>query len=205
MPNRQPDLFSYVVDTDSGFAPNPYGDICTLACCKSSIRQNANIGDWIIGTTKSPNTGRLVYAMQVDRSLTFDLYWDYPEYEHKKPCKNNMCGDNIYKKGTNGVLVQMKNISHGEEHFQSDTKVNRVLISKTFYYFGQEAPEIPSQHKNIIKKGRGYKRTRPTAKNYDVVTEFLEWLQNNFKQGVHGNPAHLKKKCKLPDIKLCKH
>ena len=51
---RQPDLFSYTVDTDSGFAPNPFGGICTLACCKPKIRQSANVQDWVIGTTPSP-------------------------------------------------------------------------------------------------------------------------------------------------------
>ena len=32
-------LFSYVVATDSGFAPNPFFGLCTLACCKPAIRR----------------------------------------------------------------------------------------------------------------------------------------------------------------------
>lgn len=32
-------LFSYVVETDSGFAPNPFFGVCTLARCKPSIRR----------------------------------------------------------------------------------------------------------------------------------------------------------------------
>ena len=49
-------LFSYVVDRDLGFAPNPYGGFCTLAHCKFSISgkkkivELAKIGDWIAGT-----------------------------------------------------------------------------------------------------------------------------------------------------------
>jgi len=198
MDARLPYLFSYVVETDSGFAPNPFGGICTLACCKPKIRQYACIGDWIIGTTPSPDKGRLVYAMRVDRGLTFDLYWDYSEYECKKPSKDNGCGDNIYKMGENASLTQVKNISHDEKHFIKDTSVNRVLISKRFYYFGTESPTIPNQFKSIIHKVQGHKRVKTTSKNYDVVTRFIEWLQENFKQGVNGKPAHVKAKCKLP-------
>ena len=198
MTDRLPDLFSYIIDTDSGFAPNPFSSICTLACCKPKIRQYANIGDWIIGTTPSPDKGRLIYAMRVERGLTFDLYYEYPEYEIKKPNKGNGCGDNIYMKGSDGRLVQLPNLSHNEKHIKRDIGVNRVLISKTFYYFGMEAPKIPNQFKFIIHTVQGHKRIKPTSKNYSTVTEFLEWLEANFKQGIHGNPANLKEKCKIP-------
>jgi len=52
---RMPRLYSYVVDHDLGFAPNPFGGCCTLAKCKyGSKRRNivemAETGDWIAGT-----------------------------------------------------------------------------------------------------------------------------------------------------------
>ena len=130
MLNRPPDLFSYIVPKDCGFAPNPYGGVCTLACCKTPIRRYANVGDWVIGTTPAPDKEKLVYAMRVERGLTFDLYWEFPEYECKKPSKNNGCGDNIYKMGAGGELVQVKNLFHDEKHIKTDTSVNRVLISR---------------------------------------------------------------------------
>jgi hypothetical protein len=49
-------LFSYVVDHDNGFAPNPFGGLCTLAKCKygtpakRNVVELANEGDWVIGT-----------------------------------------------------------------------------------------------------------------------------------------------------------
>ena len=65
-------LFSYVVDHDLGFAPNPYGGFCTLAHCKfsSSGRKNivelAKVGDWIAGTAGvgplNAGHGKLIYA-----------------------------------------------------------------------------------------------------------------------------------------------
>ena len=198
MVKRLPDLFSYVIPTDSGFAPNPYGGLCTLACCKPKIRQYANVGDWIVGTTPAPEKGKLVYAMRVDRGLTFDLYWELPEYDCKKPNKSNGCGDNIYKMSAGGQLVQVQNLSHNERHIKTDTSVNRVLISKTFYYFGKESVVIPSKFISLIQSTQGHKRIKSNAKNYNVVTEFIEWLEKNFEQGIHGEPANIKAKCKLP-------
>jgi len=200
MTDRKPDFFSYIVTSDNGFAPNPYCGICTLACCKPNIRHSANVGDWIIGTTPSPDNGRLVYAMRVERGLTFDMYWDQPDYECKKPSKENGCGDNIYKKGPNGALVQVKNKSHSEAHFERDTHVNRVLISKNFYYFGKEAPEIPVKMRTLIHSVQGHKRIRPTDNQYIQATRLIEWLQENFKPGMIGEPRQPGAKCKLPPM-----
>jgi hypothetical protein len=202
MEKRQPNLFSYNMTSDDGFAPNPFGGICTLACCKPIIRKNANLGDWVIGTTRSSTSkARIVYAMRVDRGLTFELYWDFPEYECKKPNKNNGCGDNIYQKGRDAHLVQVKSIFHGKEHFKTDTSINRVLISKRFYYFGKEAVEIPDKFSSVVHTTQGHKTLKPNPPNSNkrnIVPLFLEWLQEKFEPGVHGEPAHIKPKCKLP-------
>lgn len=202
MVTRPPDLFSHIVQIDSGFAPNPYGGICTLACSEPKIRRYANVGDWIIGTSPAPEKGKLVYAMQMDRGLTFGLYWDFPEYECKKPNKNNGCGDNIYKLGTAGDLVQVKNLFHSEKQIKSDLSVNRVLISKTFYYFGKESVAIPQKFSSLIHSTRGHRRIKPTSSNYDLVTGFIDWIEKNFKQGAHGEPANPMKKCKLPVLDI---
>jgi len=42
-------VFIYVVDRDFGFAPNPFHGYCTLATCKAKIRNQARVGDWVIG------------------------------------------------------------------------------------------------------------------------------------------------------------
>jgi len=190
MKDRIPDLFSYIVETDSGFCPNPYGGICTLACCKPRIRYNAKIGDWIIGTTSSPIKTKLIYAMKVSRALTYDMYWNYPEYEGKKPNENNVRGDNIYRYGEAGEFIQLPNQSHSVKHFKTDTSVNRVLISKEFYYFGKESPEIPEQYRSIFHIGQGHSQIKPISKNSMAVSVFLQWLSDNFKQGMLGEPAH---------------
>lgn len=53
-------IYSYIVAEDNGFAPNPFGKACTLACCKPDIRQHAKTDDWILGFTPKPDDGRLV-------------------------------------------------------------------------------------------------------------------------------------------------
>ena len=70
-------LFSYVVARDYGFAPNPFHGRCTLATCKPRIRNAAAIGDWVIGTGSSTASkeGRLVYAMRITKTMTFNQYW----------------------------------------------------------------------------------------------------------------------------------
>src|SRR5688572_11205556 len=101
-PTSEAHLFSYILPHDSGFAPNPFGRVCTLACCKPVIRRTASPDDWVIGSTPAPNSGRLVYAMRITRALTFDLYWH--AYPDKRPSAHPR-GDNIYAPDSRGQLV----------------------------------------------------------------------------------------------------
>ena len=83
--------------------------------------------------------------MRIDRALTYDMYWKLHEYNIKKPTEENSCGDNIYHEGAKGTFIQAPNPFHTAHDLKRDTSVNRLLISKTFYYFGKEAPKIPSR------------------------------------------------------------
>ena len=58
-------LYSYIITRDYGFAPNPYGGMCTLATCKPVIRRKAQIGDWVaaIGGSSTPVSGKVVLMM----------------------------------------------------------------------------------------------------------------------------------------------
>lgn len=80
-------VYSYVVDHDNGYGPNPYFGLCTLCRCKYRKRRDvkrrnivelAEVGDWVIGTggasKQSAGHGRLVYAMRVDEKPT---RWKY--------------------------------------------------------------------------------------------------------------------------------
>ena len=81
------DVFSYVIEHDLGFAPNPFHGVCTLACCKPEIRKKAQVGDLILGmgAVKPKLSGHLCYWMWVDEVLSFDEYWADPRFRRKRP------------------------------------------------------------------------------------------------------------------------
>jgi len=81
-------LSAYIITVDAGFAPNPFGHYCTLACCKPTIRRNAKKDDIIVGTASahSPKPGHLVYAMRVKCVLPYQNYWSDSKFASRKPC-----------------------------------------------------------------------------------------------------------------------
>src|SRR4051794_22002633 len=95
-------VFTYVVEHDLGFAPNPFHGFCSLACCKPRIREKARLGDYILGTgaVKPKLRGYLTYWMQVDEIVPFDEYWIDKRFRRKKPAMGGTTflryGDNIY-------------------------------------------------------------------------------------------------------------
>ena len=74
-----PTLYSYVVRTDYGSAPNPFWGVCTLVICKPKIRRSAQVGDWIVGTGSANSPigdirGMMIYAMRVTDKMTMYEY-----------------------------------------------------------------------------------------------------------------------------------
>lgn len=45
-------LYAYIMTYDTGFAPNPFFGICTLACCKPKMRQS--VVNYIEKVTSGP-------------------------------------------------------------------------------------------------------------------------------------------------------
>ena len=118
-------VYSYIVTHDTGFAPNPYWDYCTLACCKPLIRRTAQQGDWIIGLSPKAKGNKLIYAMQVtEKPLTFKQYFKDKRFKKKIPKLNSKawsakCGDNIYKPLPDGEYQQLPSL-----HSQKNGKEN---------------------------------------------------------------------------------
>ncbi|MCK8479071.1 hypothetical protein [Psychroserpens algicola] len=193
-------IYSYVVARDFGFAPNPFGRYCTLATCKPKIRENASIGDWIIGTGSAGYNLQkwLMYAMKVEEKITFVDYWNDIRFQYKKPIMNGslvqMYGDNIYSFDE----LRHKWLQSDSHHSYADGSINKhnlnrdlggkyVLISEEFYYFGKDAIEIPKEYSSIIKTGPGYKKNIQE----DVKNNFINFLKKNFQLGYHSDPIHL--------------
>lgn len=161
-------LYSYVITRDYGFAPNPFWGICSLATCKPQIRQRALKGDWIAGFGGANTTiaGKMVFLMCVDETCTFDDYWNNPRFKVKRPCFDGcyqQCyGDNIYHHVGNEWVQENSHHSYENEinynNLNHDTRIDRVLISSYYWYFGSDAIEVPNEFKNIIATCRGYKK-----------------------------------------------
>ena len=197
-------IHSYVVRYDSGFAPNPFYGYCTLATCKPNIRKSAKVGDWVVGSGSNDQSirrgGHLVYAMRVTEVMTFEEYGRDLRFESKKPYRNGSlkqsCGDNIYFKDADGFSWQQRDSFHSltdgslnPEHVARDTRVDRVLISSDFVYFGGQGPKFPSELQDphgrpLCKTGRGI----TTFDDVQLVAKFEHWIRNLAVSGYRGAP-----------------
>jgi hypothetical protein len=182
--------YVFVVARDFGFAPNPFHGVCTLATCKPVIRRVAGIGDWVfgVGGERLQATGRLVFAMRVSETLSFDTYWSDPRFLDKRPVRNGsqmmVVGDNIYHRdGVTRKWVQADSHhsnpdgSTNRHNLRHDTTTDRVLIADRFYYFGRVAPEIPQGILSQLdyRNGRGHRKY-----SENDYRRLLAWLQKRF-------------------------
>jgi len=178
-------LFSYVLASDTGFAPNVTGGYCTLACCKPVVRRVARVGDWVVGTLpKYFGRNRVGYLMRVSETVTFDDFFNDDRFGKKKPSVDPH-GDNIYFK-KDGEFLQLENNHHSEKDVEHDTKADRVLVSSLFWYFGGEAPEMPVQFHPVIKTGPSHKKITDTT----LIKELIEWVHSKYRLGVLGKPRN---------------
>lgn len=192
-------LFSYVITNDTGFAPNPFWGYCTLATCKASIRNAAQIGDWIVGLSGKSHGNKLVYAMKVKEKITFEQYFKDPRFDLKKPDPKSQdnkrrCGDNMYYRAKENMpYKQVRGAFHSPDEFQRDTRSEYVLVSARddFYYFGKDAKELPSGILQKIVVGRGH-RSKFELNTIEEVIEFISRLT----KGINSEPRDfLKRQC----------
>ena len=174
---RKRKLYSYVVDHDYGYAPNPEDGLCTLARCKfgTAERKNlveiAEVGDWVIGTVGQYNAqgacadkvGCLLYAMKVTEKITLE------EYIRRYLSRSD---------------------AHTEQGCERNGMFGRyALLSDCYYYFGRNAiklNQLPACDHPIVKSGQGYQ-----YRFYDeaYIAKFEEWLIFNYQVGKHGEPC----------------
>lgn len=193
-------LYSYVVARDYGFAPNPFGGVCTLATCKPDIRQRADVGDWVAGLTSAADRATLgfVYIMKVDEVLTYDAYWNDARFQLKKPSRSGsvkqLFGDNIYHQSPTGVWHQAD--SHhsldgggaNPRNIANDTRSHGVLVGRRFAYWGSAAIDVPQEFLNFnghsIRLNRGYRSKFPD----EFIRAFVSWFESLDAQGFIAPP-----------------
>ena len=156
-------LYSYIVVSDDGYAPNPTDGVCTLAYCKWTLRRVAQPGDYIVGLAGSEYRSRattewpIVYAMRVTGVCNFDAFQRDERYR-------------------------------GHVHFNWNAraeiaKSNSVLTSDDFVYWGGDGPALPRNLTDLIV-GRAYKC------NFlpETVTAFIRWFEGQQDRGCLGTP-----------------
>ncbi len=185
-------VFSYVVTHDSGFSPNPFHALCTLACCKPQIRRTARADDLIVGL--STRCERVVYAMPVAVITDFEEYWENPRYRAKRPIMDSTAavdrrGDNIYAPLDNGDFRQLssrhsnRDGTEDPQNKRRDLSCINVLISDRFVYWGDDGPPLPAGLR-FLEVGRGHR----CKFSHEQVQRVVQWFESQ-PQGIQSAPA----------------
>lgn len=189
-------LFSYKLTNDSGFAPNPFFNIMTLATCKPYMRNSKKIGDWIAGFTSVKLCGdkvgeeRLIYLMKVTDKIPISDYFINPDFKNKIPNLSKkefiyQTGDNIYKP-IGDSYVQLENRNHTLDDKKRDFKGKFVLLSTNFYYFGRRPLKISNSLRPKIPIGQtshGY-----LTHDFIRASDFISYVKESSTTGVHNAP-----------------
>src|ERR1035441_1929507 len=75
-----------------------------------------------------------------------------------------------------------RSITRGD--LEKDTRYPRVFISDHFYYFGENAPAVPSEYASLIQTRQGCR----CCEDLETARGFIGWLENSYAPGVHGQP-----------------
>ena len=186
-------LYSYVITRDYGFAPNPFWNICSLATCKQQIRERDLMGDWVagFGGANTAISHKMVFLMRVDEICTFDEYWEDPRFLVKRPRFDGnyqQCyGDNIYHHIGNEWMQENSHHSYvdgiNQNNLLHDTRIDRVLLSFYYWYFGENAIELPEEFAEAIAAGRPYKKLPD-----NICANIVDWVGCHYEMGQQGLP-----------------
>jgi hypothetical protein len=152
--------------------------------CKPQIRRSARVGDWILGLRSRAND-QVVCAMRVDEVVSLGNYWRDPRFRAKRPGSGAYPPDNFYRAGRDGDLVRVDNRLHDAGDATQDIGGRNAIVSRCFWYFGDQSPELPTDLIHLVHSGQGHSlsaRRRP-----DDLSRLLAWL-SHWPQGVIGLP-----------------
>lgn len=187
-------LLKYVMTSDTGLAPNPYFDICSLALCTPN-HMNARLqpGDWLLGHSCKTTGNRLIYAMRLTKVIDMDRY--FHEYPQKRPVLDGKPeqtrGDNLYfRDGAHWRRVPSP-AHNSVESFKQDHGKPVFLAegAANFWYFGAasslpESLAFADRFPGLVLNRQGIQYV------YDVETigKFVVWLESTAARGRLGDP-----------------
>ena len=129
--------------------------------------------------------------MRVSDVLDFDAYYHDPRFLDKRPAPTpwwRACGDNrYYLHGGGWVRDAGAVVFHtSPDAMEQDTEHPRAFIAEHFYYFGNNAPVIPTAFDSLVHTGIGM--SWHSDLDGESVTAFVRWLEDAFPEGICGLP-----------------
>jgi len=199
-------LLSYKITHDSGFAPNPFWGVLTLATCKPGIRRKGQPGDWIAGFTsrglcRDPvGKERLLFLMKVEEKILYEQYFYDERFQCKIPDVSSSkgivrCGDNIYQPlECNSIgqpeFRQLSNLNHDDNEKMRDISGRNALISSEFVYFGRNPMSIPQYVRpNVPSMQSPY---GVETSDMGRAREFMQFVMDRATMGRVQAPPHNK-------------
>lgn len=140
--------------------------------------------------------------MRVEESLTFQEYWTDARFVRKRPdlagSRKVAFGDNIYRRDGESGWIQID--SHHSMHDGSanplnvatDTRVDRVLISRDFVYWGGEGPRIPDELRGYGTEGEDIccrAQNHRCRFSDEMVNVVVQWIEDFDERGLQGRPG----------------
>jgi hypothetical protein len=169
-------IYTYVIATDAGSAPNYDPPFVTLTVCKPRIRKQATVGDCVLafaGASVNPSDPHaVVWAGVVTEVILLADYWDDPRFANKKPGRTPR-PDNLYRQ-SRGRLVQVPNPIHGPESTPTDISGKNSLIFDPAWRFGAYGPRLPTDFELRMVGGR--RGHRVTTLSADEWRRLRAWL-----------------------------
>ena len=166
--NEKPKVYSYAMTSDLGFAPNPSGGICTLACCKQKIRESVGLywgkrnkesRVFVVGLAGKPlaqkgvDLGSVVYMMEVTGVTTYEDYWNNEKYAKKKVPDD--------RQGYFTKHASRKEAEKQKCYFTPDqcgdnvysiTEQGDIIAYPSFHYFGGESMRVHELVRERLEK-----------------------------------------------------
>lgn len=210
-------IFSYVVRSDTGFAPNPYGGVCTLVTCKPHIRKcnELELGDWIVGLASLSvkyfnDHPRVVYAMKVTEIMPLKEY-DRHCKKHLKikiPIKTLKGQEKKYEESVGDCIYDYSNCEkpklrqslHSEKNRKNDLAGENALLSRHFYYFGTKAVKLPQCLSALDLSNPKSRQGQKRNSGVKLVMDFEKWIKKLEiawgKNSICGKPINARRKFK---------
>ena len=204
-------LYCYKMTHDTGFAPNPYHGVLTLATCKPVIRRCTKKDYWISGWASNVVRGKdkkytdkaqmLIYLAEISEVISFEEYWNkYPQKRQpdqlskgkKEGCKS--CG--------NTIIPQISNIEYlGDNIYEPDANETFGFKQHENAHHGEQNKEHDLSGENVLicknyyyfgvenaleikDKGFVVPRWRKFSMDDKEAKNVIEFVTNNYSSGI---------------------